>query len=252
MKPVIFFLPIIFILIIVFVLTPPPFLITKDMKMSEKYEEKLNVSNQSLDYGFTQYTDKTKKLLDKNGNNLLGIRCSDGFIRSDQGVYFLEYSKTENKHTRLVKNEGFIEFMRDKEPKLPRGKKILTAKVCELENKTILLFYTAGSYDISLADSLTARRAIVYSENNTSYVEIIPQLSIVGTKTFEIGKSQDYLRCDQPFQVGKTGDLYLLCSEEGDGISSYLVNKINLKNGVVSLMGRCTNTFINKSKTICN
>ncbi|GEM_PF-4861117 len=228
----------------IFFLNNQPFQLSDDMVTVKNYNKKLLVNEKDVYYGSTLYTQKTKQLLaDTNKETLIGIRCSDSFLRNDQGVYILENMKANFKNTRRLKNKEFIEFMRNKERELPKGKKILTARICETEDKTLLLFYSIGKYDIKTVNSTSIRKTILYSTKNNAFVQIIPKAPFAPPQIFEIAQSEAHIRCDKPFQFNKTYHLTVLCTEEENWISTFFVNQINLQNGKTFILEKCVNTF---------
>lgn len=221
-----------------------PFHITDDMVLSPNYEKKAEISQINNSYGSTQYNSKTKDLLKKiTDDSLRGFRCSDSFMRTDQGVYVLENVKVNQKYTRRIKNDIFTEHMRDKEPELPQGSKPLTGRVCELENKTILLFYSSGMYDANPADgSISIRKHIAGSTNNVAFIEILPKGGFDFQRTYELTSSKAHMRCDQAFYI-KKNDILILCEEEVDLTSNYYVYELSLINGSKKLIEQCSNQF---------
>jgi hypothetical protein len=202
------------------------------------------------EYGYTRFTDKTKDILSHfPEKDLVPFSCSDAFYRTDQGVYILEKLKTKYMERRRVKNEKFLDFMRNKEPKLPLGTKFLTARGCKLGSST-LLFYTIGSYDLSLADSLTAQNAIVYSENNSALVDIFTNGIFTG-RTLKIAESSGHVRCDQILRATKHKKLIMFCTEEKDYFANYYVYELNLKTAEVKEIEVCTNNFEDGLQTVC-
>lgn len=230
-----------------------PFDITDDFSIPENYVKSADIPKVEVGYNFTQYTDKAKGALSKiTEASLLGFSCGDRLIRTDQGVYIFEYLKTPEGHIRRIKNKEFIEFMREKEKHLPRGKKVLTAKICELTNGNILLFYSIGRYSIELADSLTTRSAIAYSDSNESFVELLPKGALSAHKIVKIGDSTDHLTCDTLFQLSKGYELFLICQEDQDFQVNFSVVKIDLRNGRTSSLERCSNKYEKKLETLCS
>ena len=221
--------------------------------MPDTYKKRVQVRERDQ-IGFIYYTDIAKKILQKiNDSQLLEFGCGDGIIRTVQGAYMLESEKTSLGEKRRVQNEKFIEFMRSKEPALPPGKRILSARVCELQDKAILLFYTTGSYDPGAADYQTPRLVVLNSSDNSAFVEVIKKGLFVKTDSIlKIRESKDHTRCDNPFQIGKDRSLYILCEEKKDLVSIYYVYRINLNNGASSILETCINKFENGLETICN
>src|SRR3989338_2245694 len=113
-----------------------PFQITDDMAFEPSYKKRLELNPKDAFFpSLIRYTTESAKLLESvKDKYLLGFRCGDSFIRTSQGVYILENLKTDKKDKRRIKNQAFIEFMRNKEKDLPKGKKILTGKICEIED----------------------------------------------------------------------------------------------------------------------
>lgn len=231
----------------------PNFRISSDMAIAQNYIKRGNVPQKDSDFGFTHYTKETEQLLGTTQDiDLSGFRCSDSFVRTDQGAYILENEKIKNGLTRRIKNDDFIEFMRKKEPDLPKGKKILTGKICETENKIKLIFYSIGMYDTKTVDNISIRKVIAYSNNNNAFVQKISENPLNTQQTFEITTSKAHIRCDQPFHISRNNILFILCEESGNWISNYLVYSVDLKDGSLSVLGKCMNSFKDKSQTICD
>ena len=229
-----------------------PFTPSQDMAIASDYTIRSSIPIQDPTVGHIHYSKKTKNLLDTpKDTELLGLRCSDSFIRTDQGAYILENKKI-GMYTRRITNDDFITFMREKERVLPTGKKILTAKICETTDNTLLLFYSIGQYDTKTVGNISIRKIIANSSNNSSYVEVISKNVFAAPRTFEIMQSKTYLRCDLPFQIQKNNTLSILCREDADWISNYYVYEINLKNGAEKLLGKCTNSYKDTLHTTCN
>lgn len=256
------FLTFIFILIlsaIVAVLYIPgqPFKLTEDMAFPKDYSERFIVNAKDPIYGSVFYQDEIlKNLMQIKVRNLLPLRCGDSFIRTEQGVYILENEKSKFKHTRRIKNDKFLEFMRNKEPLFPVGKKILTGKICETSQKTILLFYSVGEYDIRVVDTTNIRKAILYSKDNSAYLEVIPDGYFRQPRIFRLAESAFNLRCDKPFQLDMSNSLTILCHEEQDWETVHSVYTINLISGEIKVIGTCRNKFENYGnrlvETVCD
>lgn len=230
----------------------PPFKISEDMAISKSYEKRMQIpQNDQLE--FIYYTDRARKPIQKiNDPELLGFRCGDGIIRTVQGAYVLESAKTALGEKRRIQNQDFIEFMRSKEPKLPPGKRILSARVCELKDNTILLFYTTGVYNSKDADTQTPRLVVLNSSNNQAFIQIISIDLLRTNNIFEIRKSAEHTRCDRPFQITRDRALYILCEEKQDFVSSYFVYRLDLKNGSLAILEKCINKFQKGIETFCN
>lgn len=229
------------------------FKVSPDMALSN-FEKKQEVLQKNL-VNFVFYTDGIKKRMQEvNDQNLLDLRCSDGIIRSIQGVYVLENVKTAQGEKRRIQNQDFIEFMRGKEPSLPPGKRILSTRVCELEDKTTLLFYTIGVYDLKKVDSQTARVAVLNSNNNEAFIQILSKDSVEVGKPgiYRIRESKNHTRCDQPFQITKEGTLYILCEDKRDFVTSFYVYQINLVKQSSSILETCVNKYKNALETVCH
>jgi hypothetical protein len=221
------------------------------MAISPNYTKSAKISDKDPSYGVTHYTDKTKNILGRADKNaLLDFSCSDSFYRNIQGVYIFDNLRTDQMHVKRIKNDEFIEFMREKERSLPRGKKVLAGRVCELSDKTVLLFYSIGAYDTKLADSTTTRKAIAYSTDNSAFLEILPKGLLNFNRNIEIGNSQNYFNCTQPFQLTKQ-KLFVLCEEEKEWESNYVVLEVNLTNGKITVVEKCINRHRDKLETKC-
>ena len=231
-----------------------PFQLSDDMAIESNYKKRAKVNpNDTFFPSLVRYASESAKFLDSmKDNDLLGFRCSDSFIRTDQGVYILEKVKTNNRDKKRIKNEAFIEFMRNKERELPKGKKILTARICELENKTMLIFYSIGVYDSKTADNSSIVQTIFNSVYNDAFVQVFPKGKFIGSRTFSIARSNAHLRCDEPFQLSANNQLYILCDEEQYRLSNYFIYEVDLNTGDTRLLNRCINNFINMLKTVCN
>ncbi|MBI4091972.1 MAG: hypothetical protein HY427_02095 [Candidatus Levybacteria bacterium] len=245
------FFTLLFSIIFSHVFNLPPFRITNDMAAPERFEKKAKIQ-ETEQLNFIHYTSRTRELLGKiPDSNLLSFRCSDGIIRTPQGVYVLENEKTPLEHLRRVQNQDFIDFMRSKESSLPPGMKILSARACELEDNTLLLFYTIGFYYAREADSLTAELVVLTSSDNKAYVEVIKGGFFAKETMLRVRESKEHTRCDNLFQVTRDNMLYILCDERKDFISNYLVYKFNLKNGLYEILEECVNEFENGIKASC-
>lgn len=244
----------IFFSIITFILSqtfdPLPFQITNDMAPRE-YEKRAQVQ-ETEQLSFVHYTQKTKDLLSQVADSKLEpFRCSDGIIRTPQGVYVLETEKTPLEHLRRIQNKNFIGFMRGKESSLPAGMKILSARVCEFSDKTILVIYSIGSYESAEADTLTAELVVLTSSDNKAYVEVIKGGFFSKETVLKIRESAEHTRCDNLFQATTDNTLYILCDERKDFISTYFVYKLNLGNGSYEILEECINEFQNGVKASC-
>jgi len=240
--------------ILVFQPKAHPFQLTEDMTAPKGYEKRLEVSPHELVYRSSiRYTQQTTNLLsERTDKELMGIRCSDSFVRNGQGVYILENARAKLRYRKTVKNEAFIEYMREKERTLPVGKKILSARVCETQAKEILLFYSIGEYENTDVNSSPAGLVIAYSTQNTAFVEILRKNIFGNPQTVVIGKSKDHIRCDEPFQISKKGELLILCSETRDWQSNHFTYQVYLEKEVSAAVEECRNHFGEKSvKTLC-
>ncbi len=227
-----------------------PFFV-KDNMDSTAYSKRALIPEKNP-YKAITYNQAVKNSLDNiNDSELLGFRCTDSFIRNNQGVYIFENKRINYKHTSRIKNNEFLEFMREKERKITKGKKILSGRICETEKGTILLFYSIGEYSVKTADSTSIRNIINNSTNNLAFLQIIPNNFWSPMDIFIIGKSLNHLRCDQPFQIGKQNELFILCDEEKLLQSTYTVNQINLKSKKNTILNRCINRFGDKLESIC-
>ena len=235
-------------------LSAPPFALSEDLAMETQYKKRAAISQINKSYGSTQFAQKTNKLLtETKDQGLSEFRCTDSFMRNDQGVYIFENIRVNNKLMQRIKNDDFIEFMRSKEPNLPRGTKTLTGRICELKDQTLLLFYSIGQYDANPADaSISIRKLIAGSTNNKAYLDVFPKNRFYAKKSFEIASSVAHVRCDQSFYI-KRNSLLVLCEEEIELNSNYFVFDISLKNGSTKLVEHCSNKFGGeKTLTTCN
>lgn len=222
------------------------------MVIPKGYEKRSEILKKNQ-LGFAFYTDRVKKLMqDIDESKLIALRCSDGIIRTAQGAYVLESEKTELGEKRRIQNQGFIEFMRDKEPELPPGKKILSARICELEDNTLLLFYSIGVYDFKEADTKTPRWIVLNSNDNQAFIQIIPKSPAQKNAIFEIRESAEHTRCDEPFQVTRDYALYILCEEKQNFISTFFVYRLNLRDGSYEILEKCINRFQKGIETFCD
>lgn len=235
---------------IFFPITTLPFKITPDLTLNSGYEKKGIVPDTDVVYGFTFFTDRTRNILSNSNEQLVGFHCSDAFFRNSQGVYLLENIQTKKRYVKRVKNKVFIEYLRNKEPLLEKGMKILTGKVCENDN-AIFLFYTIGKYKIPLDNSLSSRSIITYSTGNKAYVEVFSRSHFFNNRLIEIANSKTHLRCDHIFQMSNS-KVWVLCHVEGDWISNYMVYEVDIKKSKIKLVERCDNRFEKKLATVCN
>lgn len=239
-------------IILLLVPSKMPFEITNDFNL-ENPVERFKVEDKDPSYGFIKYQDKTKKLLsDIKGSELLEVSCSDSFYRNVQGVYIFDNLRVGQMHFVRIKNEDFLEFMREKEGTFSDGKKILTGRICQLSDKSILLLYSVGVYDLKLADTTNVRKAITYSWDNSSYVDIISKNVIAGKKTIKIAESESNVQCYSIFHLTTNRELFLLCEELGDWQSNFYVKKVNLASGRVEILEECKNRHKEKLETTCN
>ena len=244
-----------------------PFQISTDMAIQPSYKKRLEVNPQDTFFpSLTRYTSESAKLLNSvKEKDLLGFRCSDSFIRTNQGVYLLENVKTSQKDKKRLINQPFLEFMRAKESKLPKGKKILTTRICEMENKTMLIFYSIGIYNSKSADNTPIFQTILNSVYNDAFVQIIPRLPslrlgfsgqakniLIRSRTFTIARSTGHLRCDEPFQLTSNNLLSVLCGEQQPKSANYFIYEVDLNRGTGKILRSCLNNFAGKLKTVCN
>jgi len=231
-----------------------PFQISDDMAIESSYKKRLEVNPQDTFFpSLIRYTSESAKLLNSvKEKDLLGFRCSDSFIRTNQGVYILENVKTSQKDKKRLKNQPFIEFMRDKEKQMSKGKRILTARICEMENKTMLIIYSIGVYDNKSADNTPIFQTIINSVYNDAFIQIIPKNILMRSRTFTIARSNGHLRCDESFQIATNNLLYVLCDEQQSKSANYFIYEVDLNTGATKILRRCANNFIDKLKTTCN
>ncbi len=238
--------------LILFLPARRPFEISSDMAVRD-FTKRFDLANKDISYGFIKYQDKTQKLLSNIGDeDLTEISCSDSFHKNVQGVYIFDNLRVGQVHFVRIKSEDFLKFMREKEGTFSNGKKILTGKICELKDKTILLFYSSGIYDLEFADTTNVRKAIANSWDNTSYVDVIPKNPIFGRRALKIAESENNIFCHSIFQLTDSHELFLLCEEKRDWQSNFYVKKVNIASGKVELLGACLNEHRDKLKTVCN
>ena len=231
-----------------------PFQLTEDMGVEANYKKRLTVKPRDIFFpSLVRYSSGVLNYLNsQKDNNLTGFRCSDRFLRTNQGVYLLENLKTKTKDKRRVKNQAFLEFMLKKEKNLPQGKKILTVRLCESENKTRLIFYSIGSYDSKSADNTPVSQTLYHSVDNEAILQLIPKGIFPLSGSFTITRSDGYLRCDEPFQLGTDNRLYLLCDEQLAKSANYSVRELNLGTGKSRVLGKCLNDFTEELVTDCD
>lgn len=231
-----------------------PFSITNDIVFESDFKKRSDVKpNHNIFTSLVRYSSESARLLNSvNKANLIGFRCSDNLIRTDQGVYILRNVKTDQNQKRRITNTNLVEFMRNKEKSITSGKKILTARICELEDKTLLIFYSTGVYDIKSAESSPIYQTIYNSDHNDAYIQIFSQERIFGSRTYTIAKSQGHLICDDPFQITTTGILYLLCDEELEKSSNHFIYEMDLNIGSSKLFKKCLNNFVDTLKIKCD
>ena len=254
MKYIILALLISFALATLFYFNLKPFTISPDMAFSNSYSKRNTLSDH--DQVFTslkRYSPQHLEILNSTKEEVLqDFRCSDEFIRTNQGVYILKNIKTSQKYKKTVQNSDFIEFMRNKETTMPQGKKILTVRICETKNEELLLFYSIGAYDSSNVDNSTIIQTVYSSTNNESYIQIFPAGRLFGSQLIRLEKSANYLYCNEPFQITKNDTLSLLCSSEAGKKSSHFILEVNLNNGSKKLIGRCVNDYQADLQTYCD
>jgi hypothetical protein len=235
-----------------------PFQLTKDMAVSNNFEKRPRLdTHESFKYSIVRYDGGSEKLLFKvNTTQLTGFRCSDYFLRFAQGIYALENIETKDGFLRSVKNKEFINFMIAKDKKFPVGKKILSARVCETENRTLLLFYSIGTFNSKQADIDPIRTLIFRSTDNEAFVHVLSK-NPLARREFRLGVSDHRLRCEDPFQIENERYLYILCGDHyektvSDFYANYFVNRVDLVNGKIETLRTCRNTYFKKLKTVCN
>lgn len=258
-KKLLFFIPALIIIVLFscfFILQTyfRPFQFTEDMGVEVNYKKRVAVNSRDLFFpSLIRYKSGMVKFLNsQKDDDLIGFRCSDSFLRTNQGIYILENLKTNTKDKRRVKNQAFLEFMLKKEKDLPKGKKILTVKLCETENKTLLIFYSLGSYESKSADNTPITQTLFNSVNNEAFLQIVTAGNFLLSDTFTITRSAGYLRCDKPFQLGAGSLLYLLCDEQLSKSASYFIYELNLNTGKNRILGSCLNNFAAELKTDCH
>lgn len=193
------------------------------MAVPSSYTKRGEVTEKNIYSQARKYTEETKKILaSTKEDELLGFACSDNFIRTTQGVYLLENIKTEKRAKKRIKNTEFIEYMRNKERILPKGTKILSGKICEMENKTIILMYSIGAYDTQSMDSARPNQAILYSYNNTAFVEVLAESFFSTEQQFILARSKNHIRCDQPFQINRNQDSLFSAKKRQTGLQVIL------------------------------
>ncbi len=231
-----------------------PFPISDDLAFESNFKKRAIVNtNDTFFPSLIRYSSESAKLLSlSKENDLQEFRCSDSFIRTNQGVYILESVKTSQKDKKRVKNESFIEFMRNKEKNLPKGKKILTARICQTKNKTLFILYSIGMYDSKSADNTPIYQTILNSTFNDAFIQIFPNANLIGSRIFNLDRSNSHLRCDEPFRVDINNLLYVLCSEESAKSANYQIYAVDLNTGRRKLIGKCLNNFSEKLLTICS
>lgn len=252
-----FIIIVFFFIVIVFTLSYQlfiPFRVSSDMVDLVGYTKRILPNRYHHIFNtLPLFTNKTEEYLQSaDDSELIGLRCSDKFARSYQGVYIFEPSITETSPKKRIKNQKFIEYMKGKEKNLTKGKKILIGSICETEDKTILLMYSIGSSDFSNADKMPVFKALFNSFDNEAYIEILPKGTMIGSKTYKIAKSSDHLYCTTAFQVDKKKTVYLLCSEEKAESSNHFVYGVNLKSGKITEIEKCLNDFSSGVKTECS
>jgi len=242
------------LLILFYKINLPTFRASEDMAFQNQYLKKPLVSqNDDFFTSFIRYTDSSKKLLTSvNEESLIALRCSDNILRTNQGAYILKNAKTEKTYRRTIKNTDFIKFMRNKEYSLPHRKKILTVKICETDNNTVISFYSIGEYDSKNVDNNTILQTIHDSTNNEAFVEIISNGFFPKAQLFKIAQSKVHIICDEPFYLTKGKMLSILCNEEFSNLSSYLIYEVNLNTGNSKLLKKCSNKHGLKIQTICD
>lgn len=231
---------------------PLPFTLTPDMAAKEEFVKRENVM-QKDQANFLYYSDEAKKIIENvKESDLLGLRCTDSFIRTNQGAYILEHVKTDSLEKKRIKNFEFTEYMRNKEPGLPAGKKILSARICESEDKTLLMIYSIGKYNTNDTDALAPTQVILSSTENTVLIQIISKSSQLNSSEKIFRESKNHLRCERVFQMTKNGIIYLLCEEKEDYLSTFDVYRIDLKTGRSELLKTCVNKFENEIEAVCD
>lgn len=231
-----------------------PFGLTADMGLSESFMKRYSVlPNHSIFTSIIKYSSASADLLANIPNDSLqGLRCSDQFIRTDQGMYILKHIKTQERQKRRVTNKEFIEYMRSKEPNLPVGKKTLTVRVCEAENRTLFILYSIGVYDKKMADNASLHQVIYSSQKNETFIDVFQPGLLGSKKTFRIESTRYHEVCNEVFQLGTDNTLYLLCSEESPAESTHRLYVLDLNTGNKSLVGACVNGYPPNIGSVCN
>lgn len=222
------------------------------MAISSLYVKKNYISQKSF-LNHAHYTDKSRKIIeDKKDSDLLGIRCTDGIIRTFQGIYLLENLKAENGEKKRVKNADFVNYMRNHENTLPKNRRILTTRVCELEDKSRIVFYTAGTYNTREADFQSPRLNVLNSKDNIAYFKYLPsRISLAQKDTTILLESDDHARCDRLFFVGNNNIAQIMCEEKLDHESIFTTFALNLNTGKIKQIEKCKNNYKYKLITFC-
>jgi hypothetical protein len=222
------------------------------MNAPQSYEKRAQIT-QKDQVGTIYYSSEIEERLSEMDDlELFSFRCSGTFIRTVQGVYFLENAKTEFMEKKRVKNFDFLEYMRSREPHLPKYKKILSARVCELENQTLILMYTVGKYNAKGADFQPPRQVVLNSYDNEALLEVIPKNRYAGKIGLNLYKSKSHARCDKLFQAARDGTFFLLCEEKEDYLSKFSVYSVNVITKDHKVLGTCINTYGEKIEAECN
>ena len=240
-------------LISAFFLPHVTFDINQGMAISESYIKKMDIHEKNF-LSHIHYSKKTKKaFFEKKDSDLLGIRCTDGIIRTFQGVYLLENTKAANREKMRIKNTEFVNLMREKEPTLTQNRRILSSRVCEFENKSRVIFYTVGTYNTRDADFQSPRLTVLNSKDNIAYLDFIPSIFTFGGKiTYKLAESENHTRCDRLFFVDKKNVILLLCEEKLDYASVFTTLMVDLNNGSFKTIEKCKNDYKNGLVTKCN
>jgi hypothetical protein len=86
------------------------------------------------------------ELMDTDDSQLLGMRCSEHFIRNWEAMFFLQDPRTTKFHKSLDHN-AMLTFLNRAEQQLPpplKDQKFLLGKVCEVENGNTFFEYHRG------------------------------------------------------------------------------------------------------------
>lgn len=181
-------------------------------------------------------------LTSSDDNSLLGMRCSEKIVNEEFGFYIREQETHDP--IRQITDEKIIKILKTADEFALMPNKLMTAKICELENGDMLLEYTTGTQIHHHPDEgYNVTAYLSYIENGQGFN---PGLEFINYELWP------YPGCRGPLQITKDKKVYYECAIATEKEVNSTYHLVDFSGNSSILASKCVFTYKGKPAKNCS